>query len=108
MLSTKFIIFTIIGCGIATWLSRILPLVILKNFKLSRGVVEFLGFVPIAIMSGLWFESLFIQNIGNLPEINYPNLLASIPTIIVAILSKNLLFIVIVGVITLGLINFFL
>ncbi|SCB75045.1 AzlD domain-containing protein [Weissella bombi] len=105
MPSNKFIIITIIGCGIVTWLSRILPLVILKHINLSKKVVEFLNFVPIAIMASLWFESLFIQHIGHLPSINYPNLLASIPTVLSAILTKNLLVIVFVGVLTLSLIN---
>lgn len=60
---TNYILYTIIGCGLATWLSRILPLVILKNMTLSKKVIEFLSFVPIAIMSSLWFESLFIQKV---------------------------------------------
>ncbi|KGO32052.1 AzlD domain-containing protein [Oenococcus alcoholitolerans] len=105
MPSIKFIMLTIIGCGLVTWLSRILPLVVLKKFKIPKGLMEFLSFVPIAIMSGLWFQSLFIQHLGHMPEINYQNLLASLPTIAAAIISKNLLFVVVTGVISLGLIN---
>lgn len=71
MSSFNFVLFTIIGTGLVTWLSRILPFVILKKFKLSAGVVEFLSFVPIAIMSALWFENLFVQHIGHLPSIDW-------------------------------------
>ncbi|KRM11102.1 Branched-chain amino acid transport protein [Lentilactobacillus farraginis DSM 18382 = JCM 14108] len=90
------------GSGIATWLSRIMPFVILKKFKLSAGVIEFLSFVPIAIMSALWFENLFIQHLGHLPSLNVPNLIASLPTILSAIISKSLLVTVVVGVISLA------
>ncbi|WP_404975623.1 AzlD domain-containing protein [Weissella paramesenteroides] len=102
---TNYILYTIIGCGLATWLSRILPLVILKNMTLSKKVIEFLSFVPIAIMSSLWFKSLFIQHIGHLPSIDWPNLIASIPTVITAIFTKSLLLIVLIGILSLSLIN---
>lgn len=81
MVSSSFVFFTILGSGIATWLSRIMPFVILKKFQLSSGVIEFLSFVPIAIMSALWFENLFIQHLGHLPSLDMPNLLASLPTV---------------------------
>lgn len=107
MSSFNFVLLTIVGTGVVTWLSRILPFVILKKFKLSPGVVQFLSFVPIAIMSALWFENLFIQHIGHLPSIDWGNLLASIPSIINAVIWKNLLVIVIVGVISLGCLRLF-
>lgn len=102
MVSSSFVFFTILGSGIATWLSRIMPFVILKKFQLSSGVIEFLSFVPIAIMSALWFENLFIQHLGHLPSLDMPNLLASLPTVLSALSSKNLLVTVVVGVISLG------
>ena len=107
MSSFNFVLFTIIGTGLVTWLSRILPFVILKKFKLSAGVVEFLSFVPIAIMSALWFENLFVQHIGHLPSIDWGNFLASVPSIISAVIWKNLLVIVIIGVISLGCLRLF-
>ncbi|MBZ3776799.1 AzlD domain-containing protein [Lentilactobacillus otakiensis] len=106
MPSFNFVLLTIVGTGLVTWISRITPFVLLKKFELSKGVVEFLSFVPIAIMSALWFENLFIQHIGQLPSIEWGNFLASVPTVIAAIISKNLLVIVIVGVISLGVIRF--
>ncbi|WP_334351785.1 AzlD domain-containing protein [Companilactobacillus sp. HBUAS56257] len=105
MPSTNFIIWTMIFCGLATWLSRILPFVLLKKFTLPPKVVEFLGFVPITIMAALWFENLFHQQIGHLPQVDLPNLLASIPTVITAVLTKKLLLIVIVGIVSLGLVR---
>ncbi len=61
----------------------------LKKVNLPDKAIEFLNFVPIVIMSALWFENLFIQRLGQLPELNIPNLLASIPTLLAAIFFKK-------------------
>lgn len=105
MPSTKFVLWTLIACGLVTWLSRIMPFVLLKKFNLSPKVVEFLGFVPITIMAALWFENLFHQQIGHLPQIDFANLLASVPNVLTAILTKKLLLIVVVGIISLALVR---
>lgn len=105
MSTFNYTLLTILGCGLVTWLSRVLPFILLKKFSLSSTVLEYLNFVPIVIMSALWFSSLFTQHLGHLPSVNWPNLIASGPTLLSAILSKNLLVIVIVGVVSLGLIR---
>ena len=106
MLSINYILLTILGCAIVTWLSRIVPFVLLKKFDMPKPLVEYLSFVPIVIMSALWFDSLFIQRIGELPEINYENLLASLPTVVSAIISKSLLVIVMIGILSLAIIRY--
>ena len=106
MLSTSYILLTILGCTIVTWLSRVLPFVLLKKFDLPKAVIEYLSFVPIVIMSALWINSLFIQRIGEFPQINYENLLASLPTVVSAIVSKSLLVIVVVGIVSLAIIRY--
>lgn len=68
-------------------------------------VVDFLAFVPIVIMSTLWFSNLFTGNPGHLPQINMEYLLASVPTFIAAIISKSLLVIVAVGIVSLALLR---
>ncbi|WP_220728701.1 AzlD domain-containing protein [Apilactobacillus xinyiensis] len=105
MLSSSFIILTIIASGVVTFLSRVLPFILLKKFELSPKVIEFLSFVPIVIMSALWFENLFHQQLGHLPTVDYANLLATVPTVLSAILTRSLLVVVIVGVISLSLIQ---
>jgi branched-subunit amino acid transport protein len=102
---SSYVLVVILSTGLVIWLSRIIPFVLLKQFKLPAIVVTFLSFVPISIMTALWMESLFVQHLGQLPTLNVPNVLASVPTLLSAILTKNLLVIVIVGVISLGLIN---
>ena len=106
MLSINYILLTILGCAIVTWLSRIVPFVLLKKFDMPKPLVEYVSFVQIVIMSALWFNSLFIQRIGELPEINYENLLASLPTVVSAIISKSLLVIVMIGILSLAIIRY--
>ena len=105
MLYTNYVILTILGCTIVTWLSRIVPFILLKKFDLPKPIVEYLSFVPIVIMSALWFNSLFVQRIGECPEINYENFLASLPTVLSAVISKSLLVIVVVGIFSLAIIR---
>ena len=102
MSSSNYIYLTIIGCGIATWLSRVLPFFILKKFSLPKVIVDFLSFVPIVIMSTMWFSNLFTARPGQLPKVNLEFLMASVPTFIAAVISKSLLVTVIVGIIALA------
>ena len=107
MSSSNYLFLTIVGCGIATWLSRVLPFILLKKFTLSKVVVEFLSFVPIVIMSTMWFSNLFTAQPGQLPKINMEYLIASVPTLVSAVISKSLLVIVIVGIASLALLRLF-
>ncbi|MCG4280795.1 AzlD domain-containing protein [Lacticaseibacillus saniviri] len=102
MPSSNVVLLTIAGCGLVTWLSRILPLVLLKHFTLPKPVIEYLAFVPIVIMATLWFSSLFTANPGHLPQLNLDYALASLPTVVAAVISKSLLVIVAVGIISLA------
>ncbi len=99
------VVLTIICCGIVAILSRVLPFVLLKYVHLSDRLVEFLDFVPIVIMTTLWFSNLFTPHLGNLPILNLEYLLASLPTFLAAIVTKNLLLIVLVGIISLAILR---
>lgn len=101
----KYVLLVILFSGLVTWLSRITPFILLKKFTLPKIVVNFLSFVPISIMTALWVESLLVQHLGSLPSLNVENILASVPTVISAVISKNLMIIVIVGVVSLGVVK---
>ncbi|WP_425351495.1 AzlD domain-containing protein [Lactococcus protaetiae] len=103
--SFEFTLLTILGCGLVTWLSRVLPFILLKKMTLSKLLVEYLSFVPIVIMSALWVSNLFVQHLGHFPSVDWNNLWASIPTVIAAILTKNLLLIVLVGIVSLAIVQ---
>ncbi|MCM6931526.1 AzlD domain-containing protein [Enterococcus italicus] len=107
MPSTSYILLTIIGCGLVTWLSRIIPFVLLKKVTLPKLVVEYLQFVPIVIMAALWFDSLLEPKLGQLPQVKWSYVLVSLPTVLSAIISKNLFVIVLVGIASLALFRLF-
>ncbi|ERL66147.1 AzlD domain-containing protein [Schleiferilactobacillus shenzhenensis] len=95
---TKTVFFAILLSGIATWLIRVLPFILVKRFTLPAWLIDFLSYVPVAILTAIYVESLLTYHAGRWPSVNLPNLLASGPTFLAAIVSKNLLVIVIVGI----------
>jgi branched-subunit amino acid transport protein len=106
MPSFNYLLLVILGTGLVTWLCRVLPFVILKKFNMPKLLQEFLSFVPVAIMAALVFDNMFTQHLGHLPEPNIPNILAALPSVLAAIITRSLLVIAIVGVATLALIRF--
>lgn len=91
-----------IGCTLVTWSSRVLPFVLLKHFTLSKKVMDYLMFVPIVIMTTLWFSNMFTPHTGHLPTPNWTYLIVTLPTFISAVLTKSLLVIVMVGIVSLA------
>lgn len=96
---------TIILCGLVTWLSRSLPFLLLKKVKLSSWLVDFLSFVPIAIITAILFENLLTVKNGYWPILNLDNCLAAVPSLVAGLLTKNLLVIVLVGVLAMALLR---
>ncbi|MFT8329341.1 MAG: AzlD domain-containing protein [Oenococcus oeni] len=92
---------------LVTWFSRLLPFLFLKKFKLATWFIDFLSFVPITIISAILFENLLIEKNGQWPNLNFINCLAAIPTLLAGFLSKSLLIIVIVGVISMALLRWY-
>lgn len=95
----SYIILIIIGSGIVTLLPRVIPLVFLNNVKLKKEVINWLNYIPVAILSALLAEELLLSN-GQISILNNEKLLAALPTFLVAILTKSLLGTVVVGVIS--------
>lgn len=96
----------IIGGFIVTVLPRVLPITILSKVKLNKRVEEFLTYVPISILTALIIVELFTVDNKFLIKGNSVELLASIPTILVAIKKNDLLLTVIVGVISIAILRF--
>ena len=61
---------------------------------------QFLSSLPLIL------SSLTTEKIGHLPQFKWMEILATVPTVIVAFKSKNLLYAVIVGIISMALIRF--
>ena len=52
-------LYLLLGMGAVTYLPRMLPLVALAHRKLPQGMVEWLEFIPVAILSALVAPGLF-------------------------------------------------
>ncbi|MGN5244929.1 AzlD domain-containing protein [Lactiplantibacillus plantarum] len=99
---STYIFVTILLCGLVTWLSRIVPFAIIKNLSVPQWLISFLSFVPIAIMTAIFVESLLTYHAGYWPEFNLPNIYASIPAILAGVLTKSLLAVVITGIVAMA------
>ena len=98
----------ILGSGIVTWLPRIIPFLLVRKLQLPDVVIRFLSYVPICILTALFVQNLFAVKQGEFPCFNLEYCIAAVPTIIVAILTRNLMWIVIAGMSSMALIRYFI
>ncbi|WP_056956998.1 AzlD domain-containing protein [Lacticaseibacillus pantheris] len=98
MPSFEYSLLVVIGCGVVTWLCRVIPFILLKKWRLPAPVLEFLSFVPVSIMAALVVSSLFTQHLGRLPTLNVPYAIATIPSVVVAVVTRSLLAVAVVGI----------
>ena len=104
MTTSFYMISLIAGCALVTWLPRILPFTIVKNIKIPNLFMKWLNYIPVCILSALIIDS-FIYSETAL-RLHWQNVLAFIPTLIIAIWTKSLSFTVITGVLTMALLRF--
>jgi branched-subunit amino acid transport protein len=95
----------ILGAGLVTWLPRILPFVISRNVTFSPRFRQVLDYLPLCILAALLFQSLLTIEDGGLPRLKLEETLACIPTFLVGYYTKDLMKIVITGIITIALIR---
>lgn len=97
MISNSAFFVLLVGCMLVTLIPRVVPFLIARNFTISKPVEKWLSFLPVCIFTGLIVESL-LQTEGASFGIKWSVLLATIPTFIVALLTKSLLATVLFGV----------
>lgn len=105
MAVNSFILITILLGFVVSWIPRVLPFILVKYKGLPDIVVRFLHYLPVSILFALILSSLMTEKIGHLPQLKWMEILASVPTVIVAFKSKNLLYVVIVGIVSMALIR---
>jgi len=87
----------IIGMGLVTYGARVLPLFIFKNRKLNENVLKWMRYIPVTILSALIAPNIFMPD-GNLQvSFSNPYILASAITALAALKIKNLVGIVVIG-----------
>ena len=96
----------IIGGCIVTVIPRILPITILSKIRLNKKVEEFLTYIPISILAALIAVELLTDNNKLSVYSNHIELLAAIPTLLIAIRKNNLLLTVVVGIVSIAILRF--
>ncbi|MEK5270013.1 AzlD domain-containing protein [Aeribacillus sp. FSL K6-8394] len=95
----------ILGTGIVTLIPRVVPLLFLSRIKLPEWFLSWLSFVPVTVMAALLTQSLLFDDGQLSPMANKFELLAIIPTFLVALLFRSLLGAVLVGMISVSLLR---
>lgn len=88
----------ILACALVTALPRVLPLVALARLELPRWLLDWLGYVPIAVLAALLAVDVLLP--GGRPNFSpwNPALLALLPAFAVAAWSRSLIGTVAAGV----------
>lgn len=105
MTTTLAMVLLILGCAVVTWIPRIMPFILVKNMKMPDVVLRWLTYIPVCILSALVIEGMFVKQ-QRLVTIDWISLLAFIPTLLVALLTKSLSKTVIAGVLTMALLRY--
>lgn len=86
--------------GAVTYLPRLLPLLLLAQRSLPERVLRFLEFIPVAVLAA-FVVPLVLAPEGPLAlSPGNHTLVASVPTVLVALRSRSLVATVVVGVVT--------
>jgi len=93
----------IIGMGLVTFIPRWLPLIYLTKRSLPSWLVEWLDFIPAAILSAILLPALVTDSATKSIDLGRPEFIVAIPTFLFAIATKSLGGTVIVGMVLFGL-----
>lgn len=97
------ILVVIIGMAAVTYVPRVLPILILTRLKLPSVIMEWLEFIPAAILAALLTSVLFLRN-GQV-SMEVERLLPALPSFFVALKTRSLIKTVVTGIVTMALIN---
>ncbi|OJG12948.1 hypothetical protein RU94_GL001647 [Enterococcus asini] len=97
-----------IGCAVVTWVPRVLPFAIANRLVFPKKFNQFLNYLPLCILTALLVQSLLVFREGQWPLVKIPELLACLPALVVGYYTKDLMKIVIVGILCIALLRIFL
>ena len=96
MMDTDYLL-VIAGMGLVTYIPRWFPLLFLSRRELPKWLVEWLDFIPVAILSALILPCLVTTGEPRQLDLLRPELLVAVPTLIFALKTRSLAGTVIVG-----------
>ncbi|GAP15585.1 predicted membrane protein [Longilinea arvoryzae] len=103
-----WILMLILASAAVTFIPRVLPLALLSRFNLPKWLIRWLGYVPIAVLAALLAQSVLLAN-GSI-DLSFHNLalVAVVPTLLVALRTRSLIWTVLTGVASMALLRLFL
>ncbi|MBC1520849.1 AzlD domain-containing protein [Listeria aquatica] len=104
----EYTLLAILGSALVTLIPRVLPFLLVRKVELPEFLLRYLSYVPLAILTALFVQSLLQKEAGQFPSVKLLPFLASLPTILTAILTKSLIAIVIVGIISMAVLRLIL
>lgn len=106
MTTTLHMLTIIILCGIVTWLTRIIPFLLISKIQLSEKVVKWLSFIPITLFTALVIDGVIEQQEGMMGySLNIPFIITMISTIIIAFISRSLTITIISGILIMAILR---
>lgn len=97
--ATSYLIL-LLAMGAATYLPRALPLVVFSKKPMPSWLAEWLELIPPAILGALLAPTLFVDSTHRTVTLGNLELLAAVPTLLCALLSRSLAGTVIVGILS--------
>ncbi|MGW9857345.1 branched chain amino acid efflux pump [Staphylococcus hominis] len=108
MTITGHMFLLIVLCGLVTLIVRVVPFLMISHIQLSEAVIKWLSFIPISLFTALVIDSFIVQHEGVQGfELNIPFIVATIPTVIIALVTRSLTITIIVGVVLIAGIRWF-
>lgn len=93
----SYTLLVIIGCALVTILPRVIPFVIVRGVRLPAGLLRWLSYIPICLLSALIAQSVIRPDDPSAP-IDWSQLVMLAPTALVAWLTRGLLATVLTGI----------
>ncbi len=93
----------ILACAAVTAVPRVLPLVLLAKIELPRWLLDWLAYVPVAVLAALLAIEVLVVEGRAVVSTGNPALLAILPALAVAGMTRSLIGTVVVGVAAYGL-----
>ena len=83
-------LFLFAAMGLVTYIPRWLPLLYLAHRRLPLGLADWLGFIPVSILSALLAPILFTRPAPRTLDLTHLELLVAVPTLLFALKTKSL------------------
>lgn len=98
----------IVLCGLVTLIVRAIPFLMISRIQLSETVIKWLSFIPITLFTALILDGIIVQQDGVQGyTLNIPFIIATIPTIFIALITRSLTITILIGIALIAGLRFF-